>query len=280
MTGVFREDGTNFRSPPFQILNEDGALAYIVKGPGASPLYVPGEVPDQYPTLRLEDFPKLDISEPIMLQSKPFEPDSEAPMWVPKPENAFIHPSVILGFPDPTNPCPDELDHHPVLMELVRNVLFKFIPFYKKGAFKYRVKDTMNVTKVFKLLIGSHTTTIAEKDVLRRSIEWIKYLDENFGGSARLSRWHSFLYSAVFADKVFCIFRDDLVPSIGNSGQTEAPQLRLMFQHIGDAASDLVTVGEDWNMVRVPKDFDMGNAKSFTAENGFVGISKLMHQPL
>jgi hypothetical protein len=64
---------------------------------------------------------------------------------------------------------------------------------------------------------------------------------------------------------VFCIFRDDLVPSIGNSGQMEAPQLRLMFQHIGDAASDLVTVGEDWNMVRIPKDSDMGNVKSFTA---------------
>jgi len=81
VTGVFREDSTNFRAPPFQMLNEDGTLAYIVKGPEASPLYVPGEVPDQYPILRLvEDFPKLNTSEPIALQSKPFEPDSEAPM--------------------------------------------------------------------------------------------------------------------------------------------------------------------------------------------------------
>ena len=152
---------------------------------------------------------------------------------------------------------------------------------YKKRAFKYRIKDTINVAKVFKLLSSSHTTTIAKKDVLRRVIHrWIKYLDERSSGSARDSHWHSFLYSTVFTDMVFCIFRDDLVPSIGNSGQMEAPQLRLMFQQIGDTASDLVTVGEDWNMVRIPKDFDMGNVKFFTAENGFVGISKLMHQPL
>lgn len=50
VTGVFREDGRDFRAPPFQILNDDDTLAYIVRG---LPFYVRDGNAGEYPSLRL-----------------------------------------------------------------------------------------------------------------------------------------------------------------------------------------------------------------------------------
>jgi hypothetical protein len=60
--------------------------------------------------------------------------------------------------------------------------------------------------KLFRLLIGSILTSPAEKDSLRRAVEWIDYLDGRLRGLSRLSRFHSLPYSGVFIENVFSIF--------------------------------------------------------------------------
>ena len=167
----------------------------------------------------------------------------------------FVHPSEILNDPDKTDPHPDEVDNYPRVMKYLRDSLFSYAKKYKQGAFNDRLKPTMTMQKVFKILVGSTLTKPAEKDVLRRAVEWIDYLDGLFGGISRLSRWHSMLYSGVFVEKVFRIFRDDAhaAKKKGNmSTQPCEPVWGLM--DVGKDHNDQISVGIDWNIMRTPCD--------------------------
>ena len=120
---------------------------------------------------------------------------------------------------------------------------------FKNGVFKHRIKETMTIAKIFKLLVGSNLTTPVEKEVLRRGLEWIQYLENHFGGLVRLSRFHSMCYSGVFIEKVFCIFCDD--EKSGNKSTSAKPIWALT--QIDEGINDNITVGEDWSLVRTPR---------------------------
>jgi hypothetical protein len=64
-----------------------------------------------------------------------------------------VHPSVILSFPDITDPRPDEVDNYPLVMDWIWGELSEQAKRFKNGAFKDRIKDTMTIRKVFKILM-------------------------------------------------------------------------------------------------------------------------------
>jgi hypothetical protein len=64
-----------------------------------------------------------------------------------------VHPSVILSFPDITDPRPDEVDNYPLVMDWIWDELSEKAKLFKNGAFKDRIKDSMTITKVFKVLM-------------------------------------------------------------------------------------------------------------------------------
>jgi hypothetical protein len=64
-----------------------------------------------------------------------------------------VHPSVILSFPDITDPRPDEVDNYPLVMDWIWDELSEKAKSFKNGAFKDRIKDSMTITKVFKVLM-------------------------------------------------------------------------------------------------------------------------------
>jgi hypothetical protein len=83
----------------------------------------------------------------------------------------------------------------------------------------------------------------------------VNYLDNQFGGKVKLSRFHSLLYSGVFLEKVFRVFRDD-----GNSltGKEEDSNSRPVWglTCVGNGFNDRTSVGEDWNILRTPRGHD------------------------
>ncbi|CZR60895.1 uncharacterized protein PAC_10791 [Phialocephala subalpina] len=80
-----------------------------------------------------------------------------------------VHPSVILIFPDLSNPPPDEVDNYLLVMSYISKELQKQLKIYKDSTFKNRIKPTITITKTFKILIGSELTTPAAKDILREA---------------------------------------------------------------------------------------------------------------
>jgi hypothetical protein len=79
---------------------------------------------------------------------------------------------VISDFPDLRDSRPDEVDNYPPVLDWLRKELLEHVKHYKKGAFKDCVKITIGVPKISKLLIGSPLTTPAEKEILRRGLDW------------------------------------------------------------------------------------------------------------
>ncbi|KAE8453816.1 hypothetical protein EG329_009328 [Mollisiaceae sp. DMI_Dod_QoI] len=82
----------------------------------------------------------------------------------------YVHPSEIFRFPDFTNPRPDEIDNYLLVMDYLWDCLFTATKKFKNSAFKDRIKDTMRITKIFKILVGSPLTTPAEKNIFRRDV--------------------------------------------------------------------------------------------------------------
>jgi hypothetical protein len=238
------------------------------------PLYITGETIGKYPTLKLADeYPSLDTHSSSSSAAQINEHNLSASPA--KKSNTCVHPSVISDFPDLSDPRPDEVDNYPPVLDWLRKELLEHVKHYKKGAFKDYVKITMGVPKILKLLIGSPLTTPAEKEILRRGWDWVNYLDNQFGGKVKLSRFHPLLYSGVFLEKVFRVFRDD-----GNSltGKEEDSNSRPVWglTCVGNGFNDRTSVGENWNILRTPR----GHDNVFDEDDGCIYKMKLTDEGL
>lgn len=146
-------------------------------------------------------------------------------------------------------------------MDYIYEIVLSEAGTFKNGAFKDRiaVDKNIHISRVFKILIGSSLTTPSEKEVFRHALEWIDYLQAQFGGLVRLSRFHSMLYSGVFVEKVFRVFSDDRQShqkAKDNGNSQKKPQRSWGLQHVGDGINDRLVVADDWSIIRIPEGSD------------------------
>lgn len=122
---------------------------------------------------------------------------------------------------------------------------------------------------MFKLLIGSTVTSPAEKDSLRRAVEWIDYLDGRFRRLSGLSRSHSMLYSGVVIEKVFRIFWEDRVSVMDKENKPTSKPIQPLWglAIVDKGINDRVSIGVGWDVVRTPTGHDQVLARM---KNGYI----------
>ncbi|KAL5313818.1 hypothetical protein ACEPPN_018241 [Leptodophora sp. 'Broadleaf-Isolate-01'] len=261
------------RMGPMNVLDSKGNVAFAFQfGEDGRPITMPGGHPGMYPSMEMGDGRPTLFTYPGQTPRLPLAELEKAGETIKKPKAKKkqtakdrmvtpVHPSTLLAFPDITKPHPDEIDNYPLIMDYLAKSLIADAKEYKNSAFKARITEKTDVSKIFKLLIGSNLTTPDEKEILRHGLEWIDYLQSRFGGLVRLSRFHSMLYSGVFLEKVFCVFRDDRDQEQAKNKKensqpadpSKKPQRLWGMQHVDKGINDRLVVADDWSITRIPE---------------------------
>ncbi|KAG4432056.1 hypothetical protein IFR05_012470 [Cadophora sp. M221] len=260
------------RMGPMNVLDSKGNVAFTFQfGDDGRPVAMPGGHPGMYPSMEMGEGRPTLFTYPGQTPRLPLAELEKAAETVEKTKAKKkqtakdrmvtpVHPSTLLAFPDITRPPPDEIDNYPLVMDYLAKSLITQAKEYKNGAFKVRITEKTDISKIFKLLIGSSLTTPDEKEVLRHGLEWIEYLQSRFGGLVHLSRFHSMLYSGVFLEKVFCVFRDDQDQAKNKNKENrqpadppKKPQRLWGLQHVDNGINDRLVVADDWSIARIPE---------------------------